>query len=245
MYIGFILKRAINLLGVIAILLIACSVYKKYSPNDAPSHQTHHLQAGYACSSTHICEPATIIVGKITESVSRSVALNASAIKERGFLCFHSAGGSGSAMRGVSSTIRDHDIPTCMADYYRTPQGVITSNIEVDGTVITSGVCASACGFILISANSRTYIGEHPLIGVHSPATMLDLCFCNIHVPFLTRDHHKEIRLLAEMTEHRSRKDAITLLYNLSLETKSTSMHFLTHNQLSGLNMFNNTLPTN
>lgn len=242
MYIKLILKRSINLIAVIAILLVGCSLYKQYSPNDAPMPRIANIQAGLACSVDSNCYPATIIVGKITDSVAQKLALHASSIKDRGMLCFHSAGGSGKAMQQISTTIINHGLTTCMADYYQTHSGRLFSTITIEDNLITSGMCASACGFILMSSDTRTYVGRTPLIGVHSPSTMLDLCFCDMQLPFSVNSHESDVENLIGQIKSLEQQHNTRALFKLSLETRSESMHYLTENEIEKFRLFNKRL---
>jgi len=239
MSISHFFKITLHCLAALAILLVTCSVYKDIrTPNVAKTGDNNKLEYGLACSSENDCVAATILIGQITMSAAKQVDSFASAIKDRGLFCFHSAGGSGDAMISLSKTIQRHGLSTCTADKYIVNNDSITGTVEVDGKEVESGICASACGFVLLSASNRHYIGQTPMVGIHAPITMLDLCFCDIALPFSISNDGKYIDDLISSITNIQRKNNILSYYEHSLNVPSDDMYFLTKAELKKYDVF-------
>ncbi len=238
-----IVTNLIRTIGVLAIFLIGCSLYRdNASPRATTETQQEALTYGKACSISSKCLPAYIFSGKINDYSASIVEANLIDITKVGMLCFHSAGGEGGAMLKIARLVQEHNIPTCLADKYITNKGEIYSSIEIEGQNINSAICASACGFILLSSEKRVYIGRTPLIGVHSPFTALDLCFCSLSLPFSIIDDTGDIEQIIMHIPNKERRDIANAYHKLSLETKSSSMHFLTDEEIERYMIFTKTI---
>jgi hypothetical protein len=194
---------------------------------------------GKACTFQNKCINAFIFQGKISDSSATTLESSINEVSKIGTLCFHSAGGEGKAMVRISRQLREHNIATCMANKYVLGNNEIYTKVSTQNGIKEGAICASACSFILLSSDKRILVGDMALIGIHSPFTVLDLCFCDLNLPFSIIDDKSHISKIISMLSDPNHKNLIDELYTLSLKTKSKSMHFMSKTELQEHNIFN------
>ena len=199
------------------------------------------LSLGKACSFENKCINAFIFQGKISEDSATILESSIHEVSKIGTLCFHSAGGEGKAMVRISRQLRERNIATCVANKYVLGNNEIFSKVSTQNGIKEGAICASACSFILLSADKRILVGDMALIGIHSPFTVLDLCFCDLNLPFSIINDKSHISNVISMLPDPVHKKMINELYTLSLKTKSKSMHFMSEIELQEYRIFNYT----
>ncbi|MCP1650094.1 hypothetical protein [Pseudomonas nitroreducens] len=148
-----------------------------FSPARAVLHhfEEEKLKFGKACNqSGEKCLAAFIYEGDFTadhiftsdsDRFRSSLTTLSTLHPEVKTICFNSTGGDNDTAGNIAAIIKQDNFNTCVADFY------ITN--ESEPTRFTAS-CESACVFALLAGKERISIGNHFILGMHSPRGVLD-----------------------------------------------------------------------
>jgi len=234
-------------LAICLTLVAACVFFRPYaidffSDSESVEYTPPVVEIGLACSNDKDCIEVPVIISTIDYGFLFAIEKSIDLIREHGVLCIMSGGGDGKALLQASTLLRDNSITLCTADYLQIDGNKHFFDVEFEGRSYQGSACASACGFLVLSAEKRVHVGVAPLFGIHTPTVVLDFCFCAIPLWPDKRDGLSQMSEFIDSLPNEDQKIIVRKVYKHSLDTPSELITFLNSEDIEQFNIYNTSI---